>query len=119
MDTIRNNCKKDYEAFCDILRDTMNFDNLYHITNTAALLNDTEYDKWIKTMNEIKDAINSETVQALISMNMQSSDAMAQFSNEMAKSVLQKANEQISFERNKAKAIDDYTKNIKLTDNIG
>ena len=69
VDTILKVCEKDFQRFCAYVDGMVNTTNAYRLIQTASILNDKEYDKWINTMNDLKEKLTPEMLQSLLAID--------------------------------------------------
>lgn len=69
-DTILNICSKDYQRLCSYIDNMINISNAYRLIQTASVLNDTEYNKWINTMKDLKEQITPEMLKSLLAVDV-------------------------------------------------
>ena len=68
-DAILRVCSKDYQHLCSYLDNMINMSNAYRLIQTASILNKTEYNKWVNTLNDLKEKITPEMLQSLLSID--------------------------------------------------
>ncbi len=69
-DTILKVCSKDYQRLCSYIDNMINVSNAYRLIQTASILNDTEYSKWINTLNELKEKITPDMLKSLLAVDV-------------------------------------------------
>lgn len=104
VDTILNVCERDFNRFCDYLDGMINTSNAYRLIQTASLLNNTEYSKWINTMNELKEKLTPEMLESLLAVDVMNNggDGLKDVLGEMA---LEEVNNGLRVDEQKYEAI--------------
>lgn len=69
VDTILKVCEKDYQHFCSYIDGMVNTSNAYRLIQTASVLNDTEYNKWIDTMKDLKQTLTPDMLKSLLAID--------------------------------------------------
>lgn len=75
---ILNVCREDYAVLCSMVDNTFNIGHVKAFADTAALLNQTEYDKWIETMSRLKSELTPEILKGLMAAGNMSSKEFAE-----------------------------------------
>lgn len=69
VDTILKVCDKDFTRFCAYVDGMVNVSNAYRLIQTASILNDTEYSKWVDALSKFKEEFTPETLKALLAVD--------------------------------------------------
>ncbi len=64
-DLIMKYCADDYKQLCEMVNNTINFGNINRLIQTTSLFGKEEFDKWEKSIEELKTHLNSEEFKAL------------------------------------------------------
>ena len=70
VDTIMNGCEKDFNRLCSYIDGMVNTSNAYRLIQTASMFNNAEYDKWINTMNDLKQQLTPEILKDLLAIDV-------------------------------------------------
>ena len=89
--TIKNVCNEDYQALCSMIDNSLNIGHVQQLVDTIALLNDTEYEKWISAMQQFKEALTPEVLNGLIAMGVSNDPAVRDVSSFIASDVIREA----------------------------
>lgn len=65
-DSILEGCEKDCKRLFKMIDDAVNASNIYRIVETASLFDQESYDEWLASMNNLKDTLDSKTLQNLL-----------------------------------------------------
>lgn len=93
---VRDVCHEDYGVLCSMVDNTFNISNVKTFADTAALLNKTEYDKWVNTMKQLKSELTPEVLQGLIAASNMSAPEFADLSQALAETALRDAANQLA-----------------------
>lgn len=85
-DTILNVCSKDYQRFCSYIDNMINVSNAYRLIQTASILNDAEYNKWIETLKDVKNQFTPDMIKGLLAVDVMNNggDELQQTLGELA-----------------------------------
>ena len=72
VDEILGVCAKDYQRLCSYIDNMINVSNAYRLIQTASVLNDTEYTKWVDTLKDLKEKITPEMLKSLLAVDTMS-----------------------------------------------
>src|SRR5574344_942319 len=61
-------CSDDFSVLEKMISDTLNFSNIFRLSQTMALFNDKEFDKWIKMITDLKTTLTPEMIKDLKSL---------------------------------------------------
>jgi len=89
---IKRFCAEDYEVLCRMVDNAFNISNIKAIADTAELLNETEYDKWIEAMRQLKDELTPDVLEGIIALGNLSASDFQELSKTFASEALQEAN---------------------------
>ena len=87
--------ERDYKMFCDMVNNTLSFTNMWRLLQTAQMLNDTEYDKWIEAINDLKTTLTPELVKNLSTIGIVSSGAFEDLERTLSEQALSAANAEL------------------------
>lgn len=65
-DTIMKVCEKDCNRLFKMVDDAMNVSNIYKIVQTASLFDKESYDKWLNSMKELKNVLETTNLKELL-----------------------------------------------------
>lgn len=74
IDKILEGCYKDYNRFSSMIDNMINVSNAYRLIQTASLINDTEYYKWVAMLQELKDTFTPEMLKSLEKVRLGTND---------------------------------------------
>ncbi|MBO7732401.1 MAG: hypothetical protein J6S67_07605 [Methanobrevibacter sp.] len=94
--TIKNVCEEDYGFLCRMIDNAFNIANVKLLADTAALLNETEYGKWIEAMKQLKEGLTPEVLEGLVAVGQMSTPEFAELGHGLAKEMLQNVNNQMA-----------------------
>lgn len=104
VDSILLVCEDDYKRLCTMIDNAIQFSNIYRLIESAQLLDSTEYDKWIETMNDIKDTINSDTIKDIIGVVAQPDEKTKSLMDMLNEEALREIQEEYNSDHNKFQA---------------
>lgn len=100
-DAVIVRCEKDYNRLIKVIDDMVNATNIYRITQTASLFNEESYQDWIKSMTELKDTIDSETIQGLLNLMSNESEEGKDLLEQIREMAVSQTNKEIANEASK------------------
>ena len=101
-----------------MIDDVVNATNIYKITQTAALFNEESYQDWIKSMNELKDTIDSEAIQGLLSLIGTESKDGKELLDKIREMAVEQTNKEIVNEATKFEKAAEFQENSKVEESI-
>ena len=93
---VRNVCREDYAVLCSMVDNTFNISNVKTFADTAALLNQTEYDKWVDTMTQLKSELTPEILQGLMAAGTMSAPEFADVGQAFAEIAMRDVENQLA-----------------------
>ena len=70
VNVIQSVCYDDFQRLCSYIDNMINISNAYRLIQTASILNDTEYGKWVQTLKDLKEKITPEMLQSLLAVDV-------------------------------------------------
>lgn len=111
-------CEADYKRLLKMIDDVVNATNIYRITQTAALFNEESYQDWIKSMNELKDTIDSEAIQGLLSLIGTNSEEGKDLLDKIREMAVEQTNKEIVNEATKFEKAAEFQKDSEVKESI-
>lgn len=106
VDQIMDVCKKDYDHLEHMVDESINIANIEKLCKTAQLFDDTEYDKWITAIEDLKTTLTPDVVAGIAALSDASSEENMGILREVEKMALKEADQ-------KAKDEEAFLKKIK------
>lgn len=105
FDKVVSFCEKDYARLCVYVDNAINASNIYRLIQTTALLNDEELEKWVKTMEDVKDTLTPEVMKSFETINFANKDVTKELISAIAENSLVKTQKILADEKEKYEAI--------------
>ncbi|MBO7691884.1 MAG: hypothetical protein J6T10_04525 [Methanobrevibacter sp.] len=112
-DTVISYCEKDYNRFLKMLDETINFTNIYRITQTAALFNEEAYENWKKGIQDLKDSLNSEDIKSFLEIVDAENEDIKDLVTSLQDLALNQANKETEQESSKFDAAAEFLEKTK------
>lgn len=118
--TIFNKCEKDCTRLFNMVDNAVNVSNIYRLLETASLFNADEYDKWLASMNELKDTLDSKSLQEILDvLKVEADTDGADIVSQIKKAALDSANKEYEAEAEKFKKATELRESPKNDVNLG
>ncbi len=101
IDAIMQHCGEDYKRLVKMLDKALSFDNLYRLMQTTSLFDTESYDKWLKTMNDLKTAMDQDTLKEFVKITNSEDPTSQEVLREANKIALDVVNEEILHDKQK------------------
>lgn len=113
VDTITKYCGADYNRWEKMVDDSIRFDGVYKMLNTLALLDSAEYDKWVKTMKEMKQEFTPEMIKAISTLATDGAGSIEQIKESLSEAALEHANNELKDKLNQASKLEEKIQEIQ------
>jgi hypothetical protein len=100
-DTIMERCGKDCNRLFKMIDDALNVSNIYRLLETASLFNKESYDEWLQSMKELKDTLDSKTLQEVLDVLGTDSEESKELLNSIKKMAIDSTNREYESESEK------------------
>jgi hypothetical protein len=102
---VKKVCEDDYKVLCNMVDNSINFANILKLLESVAFANNVEYNKWIETLEELKEKLTPEILQGLIEINHANSDEFRDLAESLSSSSLEKVNQTLKEDKLKREQI--------------
>ena len=103
FDTVTKVCGADYNRLTTMIDNAINASNIYRLAQTAELFDQESYDKWLKTMNELKDTMDSQSIKDLITLVNEDNEGNNSLINQLKEMAIDQVNTEMREEELKFK----------------
>ena len=117
-DAVVARCEADYKRLLRMIDDVVNATNIYRITQTAALFNEESYQDWIKSMKELKDTVDSEAIQGLLSLVSTESEEGKDLLDTIREMALEQTNKEFANDAAKFEKAAEFQESSKTEESI-
>jgi len=119
-DAIFRQCKSDCDRLFDMIDNAINVSNIYRLLETASLFNPEEYDKWLESMNTLKDTLSSEELQDILSvMKVDAKTTGEDIVSQLKKAALESVQKDFKADAEKFKKAAEAQESPKTDDDLG
>lgn len=113
VDTIMKYCSIDYNRWEKMVDDSIRFDGVYKMINTLALLDSAEYDKWIKTMKDMKQEFTPEMIKAVSALATEGTGGIEKIKESLSEAALEHANNELKDKLTQASQLEEKIREIQ------
>lgn len=113
VDAIIKYCEPDYARWEKMVDDSIRFDGVYKMLNTLALLDSTEYDKWVNTMKELKQEFTPEMIKAMSNLLVEGTEGIERIKKELSEAALEHANDELRDKLSQASKLEEKIQEIQ------
>lgn len=117
---ILTRCKDDCNRLFNMVDNAINVSNIYRLLETASLFNSEEYDKWLESMSTLKDTLDSESLQNILSvMKVDAQTTGEDIVTQLKKAALESVQKDFKAEAEKFKNAAEAQEAPKTGDDLG
>jgi len=87
---------EDYRALCDMVDNALNIAHVKELADTAALFSDTEYDKWIEVMKQMREELTPEILEGMIAIGNLTSPEFKDLEKALSATFVQQVNDEMA-----------------------